>query len=92
VVGPTLAPVRAGERVKIDRQDAAKLARRYGAGDPDASVGARGRSRSVARAGADPRRQARSAASPQRLEKFRLRRSCQRPEDVKQNWTSKHMD
>jgi transposase len=33
VVAPSLVPVKAGDRVKTDRRDAAKLARSYGAGD-----------------------------------------------------------
>jgi transposase len=33
VVAPTLVPVKAGDRVKTDRRDAAKLARSYRAGD-----------------------------------------------------------
>ncbi len=33
VVAPTLAPVKAGDRVKTDRRDAVKLARCYRAGD-----------------------------------------------------------
>ena len=33
VVAPTLVPVKAGDRVKIDRRDALKLARSYRAGD-----------------------------------------------------------
>jgi transposase len=44
VVAPTLVPVKAGDRVKTDRRDAAKLARCHRAGDltgvwvPDASA------------------------------------------------------
>jgi transposase len=33
VVAPSLAPVKAGDRVKTDRRDAARLARSYRAGD-----------------------------------------------------------
>jgi transposase len=45
VIAPSLVPVKAGDRVKTDRRDAAKLARSYRAGDltavwvPDAAHG-----------------------------------------------------
>jgi transposase len=50
VVAPTLVPVKAGDRVKTDRQDALKLARNYRAGELTA-VGAGCGARSAAGAG-----------------------------------------
>ena len=40
VVAPTLVPTKAGDRVKTDRRDAAKLARCHRADDSDCGMGA----------------------------------------------------
>jgi transposase len=93
VVAPSLVPVKAGDRVKTDRRDAAKLARSYRAGDltpvwvPDAAHEAL---RDLVRAREDSREDQQRAR--QRLGKFLLRHGRQRPEDIKENWTNKHMD
>lgn len=93
VVAPTLVPVKAGDRVKTDRRDAAKLARSYRAGDltavwvPDADHEAL---RDLVRGREDAKQDQQRAR--QRLGKFLLRHGCQRPADIKQNWTQKHMD
>lgn len=92
VVAPTLTPVKAGDRVKTDRRDAAKLARCYRAGDltpvwvPDAAHEAL---RDLVRAREDAREDQQRAR--QRLGKFLLRHGWQRPKDIKENWTQKHM-
>jgi transposase len=93
VVAPSLVPVKAGDRVKTDRRDAAKLARSYRAGDltavwvPDAAHEA---VRDLVRAREDARQD--QARARQRLGKFLLRHGWRPPEDVKKNWTQKHMD
>jgi transposase len=93
VVAPSLVPVKAGDRVKTDRRDAAKLARSYRAGDltavwvPDAAHEAL---RDLVRAREDAREDQQRAR--QRLGKFLLRHGWQPPEDIKKNWTQKHMD
>ena len=93
VVAPSLIPVKPGERVKTDRRDAAKLARSYRAGDltpvwvPDADHEAL---RDLVRAREDAKQDQQRAR--QRLGKFLLRHGCRRPDDVKRNWTNKHMD
>jgi transposase len=93
VVAPSLVPVKAGDRVKTDRRDASKLARSYRAGDltpvwvPDAAHEAL---RDLVRAREDAREDQQRAR--QRLGKFLLRHGRQRPQEVKQNWTNKHMD
>lgn len=93
VVAPTLVPIKAGDRVKTDRRDAVKLARSYRAGDltavwvPDAEHEAL---RDLVRAREDAKQDQQRAR--QRLGKLLLRHGCQRPEDIKQNWTHKHMD
>jgi transposase len=93
VVAPSLVPVKAGDRVKTDRRDAAKLARSYRAGDltavwvPDAAHEAL---RDLVRAREDAREDQQRAR--QRLGKFLLRHGWQSPEDIKKNWTQKHMD
>jgi transposase len=92
VVAPTLTPVKAGDRVKTDRRDAAKLARSYRAGDltpvwvPDAAHEAL---RDLVRTREDAREDQQRAR--QRLGKFLLRHGWQRPKDIKENWTQKHM-
>jgi transposase len=93
VVAPTLVPVKAGDRVKTDRRDALKLARSHRAGDltpvwvPDPDHEAL---RDLVRAREDAKQDQQRAR--QRLGKFLLRHGKQRPQDIKQNWTGKHMD
>jgi transposase len=93
VVAPTLIPTKAGDRVKTDRRDAEKLARCYRAGDltpvwvPDAAHEAL---RDLVRAREDAKQDQQRAR--QRLGKFLLRHGWRPPEDVKKNWTKKHMD
>ncbi len=92
VIAPSLVPVKAGDRVKTDRRDAAKLARSYRSGDltpvwvPDAAHEAL---RDLIRAREDAREDQQRAR--QRLGKFLLRHGRQRPNDIKENWTQKHM-
>jgi transposase len=92
VVAPTLVPVKAGDRVKTDRRDAAKLARCYRAGDltavwvPDADHEAL---RDLVRAREDARQDQHRARH--RLGKFLLRHGRRPPENVKKNWTLKYM-
>jgi transposase len=92
VIAPTLVPVKAGDRVKTDRRDASKLARCYRAGDltavwvPDAAHEAL---RDLVRAREDAREDQQRAR--QRLGKFLLRHGWQPPQDIKKNWTQKHM-
>lgn len=92
VVAPTLVPVKAGDRVKTDRRDAAKLARCYRAGDltavwvPDAAHEAL---RDLVRAREDAKQDQHRAR--QRLGKFLLRHGQRPPETVKKNWTLKYM-
>lgn len=93
VVAPSLVPVKAGDRVKTDRRDAAKLARSYRAGDltpvwiPDAAHEAL---RDLVRAREDAREDQQRAR--QRLGKFLLRHGWHPPADIKKNWTQKHMN
>lgn len=93
VVAPTLIPSKAGDRVKTDRRDAEKLARCYRAGDltavwvPDAAHEAL---RDLVRAREDARQDQHRAR--QRLGKFLLRHGWRPPEDIKKNWTKKHLD
>jgi transposase len=93
VVAPTLIPTKAGDRVKTDRRDAEKLARCYRAGDltavwvPDAAHEAL---RDLVRAREDATQDQQRAR--QRLGKFLLRHGWRPPEDIKKNWTNKHMD
>ena len=93
VIAPSLVPVKAGDRVKTDRRDAAKLARSYRAGDltpvwvPDAAHEAL---RDLVRAREDAREDQQRAR--QRLGKFLLRHGCHPPQDIKKNWTQKHME
>lgn len=92
VVAPTLVPVKAGDRVKTDRRDAAKLARCYRAGDltavwvPDAAHEAL---RDLVRAREDAKQDQHRAR--QRLGKFLLRHGRRPPETVKKSWTLKYM-
>jgi len=92
VVAPTLVPVKAGDRVKTDRRDAAKLARCYRAGDltavwvPDADHEAL---RDLVRAREDARQDQHRARH--RLSKFLLRHGRRPPQDVKKGWTLKYM-
>jgi transposase len=92
VVAPSLVPVKAGDRVKTDRRDAAKLARSYRSGDltavwvPDAAQEAL---RDLVRAREDAREDQHRARH--RLGKFLLRHGWQPPAEVKKNWTQKHM-
>jgi transposase len=92
VVAPSLTPVKPGDRVKTDRRDALKLARNYRAGEltpvwvPDAAHEAL---RDLVRDREDAREDQQRAR--QRLGKFLLRHGWQRPKDIKENWTQKHM-
>lgn len=93
VVAPTLVPTKAGDRVKTDRRDAAKLARCYRAGDltpvwvPDPAHEAL---RDLVRTREDAKQDQQRAR--QRLGKFLLRHGWRPPEAIKRNWTNKHMD
>jgi transposase len=92
VIAPTLVPVKAGDRVKTDRRDAAKLARSYRAGDltpvwvPDADHEAL---RDLVRAREDARQDQHRARH--RLSKFLLRHDQRPPETIKKGWTLKYM-
>jgi transposase len=92
VIAPTLVPVKAGDRVKTDRRDAAKLARSYRAGDltpvwvPDADHEAL---RDLVRAREDARQDQHRARH--RLGKFLLRHDQRPPETIKKGWTLKYM-
>lgn len=93
VVAPTLVPVKGGDRVKTDRRDAEKLARCYRAGDLTAvrvPTPAHEAIRDLVRTREDAREDQHRAR--QRLGKFLLRHGWRPPEDVKKNWTAKHMD
>jgi transposase len=93
VIAPTLIPTKAGDRVKTNRRDAEKLARCYRAGDltpvwiPDAAHEA---IRDLVRTREDARQDQQRAR--QRLGKFLLRHGWKPPQDIKKNWTNKHMD
>jgi len=92
VVAPSLVPVKAGDRVKTDRRDAAKLARSYRAGDltpvwvPDAAHEAL---RDLVRAREDAKQDQQRAR--QRLGKFLLRHGLCPPDTVKKSWTQKYL-
>lgn len=92
VIAPTLTPTKPGDRVKTNRRDAEKLARCHRAGDltpvwvPDAAHEAL---RDLVRAREDARQDQHRAR--QRLGKFLLRHGWQRPKDIQQSWTQKHM-
>jgi len=92
VIAPSLVPTKAGDRVKTDRRDAAKLARSYRAGDltpvwvPDAAQEAL---RDLVRAREDARQD--QLRARHRLNKFLLRHDRRPPEAVKKSWTLKYM-
>jgi transposase len=92
VVAPTLVPVKAGDRVKTDRRDAAKLARCYRAGDltavwvPDVTHEAL---RDLVRARLAAKRD--QLRARHRLSKFLLRHGRRAPEGVAA-WTRKYLD
>lgn len=90
VIAPSLVPTKAGDRVKTDRKDAARLARCYRAGDltaiwvPDAATEALRdlvRAREVAKQD--------QLRARHRVSKFLLRHGCQRPEGMRA-WTGRH--
>lgn len=90
VIAPSLIPTKAGDRVKTDRKDAAKLARCYRAGDltavwvPDAATEAL---RDLVRAREVTKQD--QLRARHRVSKFLLRHGCQRPEGLRA-WTAKH--
>src|ERR1700704_4454507 len=92
VIAPTLAPVKAGDRIKTDRRDAMKLARNYRAGDltavwvPDATHEAL---RDLVRAREAAKRDQLRARN--RLTKFLLRHGKRPPEGVNP-WTLNYMN
>jgi transposase len=92
VVAPSLVPIKAGDKVKTDRRDAAKLARSYRAGDltavwvPDAAHEAL---RDLVRAREDAKQDQHRARH--RLSKFLLRHGRRPPQDVKKSWTLKYL-
>jgi transposase len=92
VVAPTLVPVKAGDRVKTDRRDAAKLAKCYRAGDltpvwvPDRAHEAL---RDLVRARLAARRD--QLRARHRLSKFLLRHGRRPPEEIGA-WTLKHLE
>ena len=92
VIAPSLVPVKAGDRVKTDRRDAAKLARSYRAGDltavwvPDAAHEAL---RDLVRAREDAKQD--QLRARHRLNKFLLRHGQCPPDTVKKSWTQKYM-
>lgn len=89
VVAPTLVPVRAGDRIKTDRRDAAKLARSVRSGDltpvwvPDAAHEAL---RDLVRAREAAKRD--QLRARHRRQKFLLRHGRRAPADVKA-WTQR---
>lgn len=90
VAPPSPVPGRAGDRVRTDRREAAKLARSYRAGErtpvwmPDAAHEAL---RDLVRARQDPRQDQLRARCP--LSRFLLRHGRRPPADVRQPWTLK---
>src|SRR6266481_1068739 len=90
VIAPSLIPTKAGDRVKTDRKDAAKLARCYRAGDltavwvPDAATEAL---RDLVRAREVTKQD--QLRGRHRVSKFLLRHGCPRPEGMRA-WTGKH--
>jgi transposase len=92
VVAPSLVPVKAGDRVKTDRRDAAKLARSYRAGDltpvwvPDAAHEAL---RDLVRTREDAKQD--QLRARHRLNKFLLRHDRRPPESIKKSWTLKYI-
>ncbi len=91
VVAPTLIPVKAGERVKTDRRDAAKLARLYRSGEltpawvPDKAHEAL---RDVVRAREAAKKD--QLRARHRLSKFLLRKGLRPSENLKV-WSGKYM-
>jgi transposase len=90
VIAPSLVPTKAGDRLKTDRKDAARLARCYRAGDltaiwvPDAATEALRdlvRAREVAKQD--------QLRARHRLSKFLLRHGRHRPEGMRA-WTGRH--
>jgi len=92
VIAPSLVPTKAGDRVKTDRRDAAKLARGYRAGEltavwvPDAAHEAL---RDLVRVREAARKDQMKARH--RLGKFLLRHGRRPPEGTKA-WTQKHRE
>jgi transposase len=92
VVAPTLVPVRAGDRVKTDKRDAAKLAQCYRAGEltpvwvPDAAHEAL---RDLVRAREAAKKD--QLRARHRLGKFLLRQGRHRPQGMK-SWTQRHRE
>ena len=90
VIAPGLISTKAGDRVKTDRRDAARLARCYRAGDhtavwvPDAATEA---SRDLVRAREVAKQD--QFRSRHRVSKFPLRHGCQRPDGIRAG-TLKH--
>lgn len=90
VIAPSLIPTKAGDRVKTDRKDAAKLARCSRAGDltpifvPDAATEAL---RDLVRAREGAKQD--HLRARHRLTKFLLRHGCHRPEGMRA-WTGRH--
>jgi transposase len=91
VVAPTLVPTKAGDRVKTDRRDAAKLARSYRAGDltavwvPDAGHEAL---RDLVRAREAAKKD--QLRARHRLGKFLLRHG-RRPSTAMTAWSQRHL-
>jgi transposase len=92
VIAPSLVPTKAGDRVKTDRRDAAKLARSHRSGDltavwvPDAAHEAL---RDLVRAREDTKQD--QLRARHRLGKFLLRHG-KRPEGSMKAWTGKYME
>lgn len=92
VIAPTLVPTKAGDRVKTDRRDAAKLARGYRSGDltpiwvPDAAHEAL---RDLMRTREDAKQD--QTRARHRLGKFLLRHG-KRPETTMKSWTVMYME
>jgi transposase len=90
VVAPTLVPVKAGDRVKTDRRDAARLARSFRSGDltpvwvPDPAHEAL---RDLVRAREAAKKDERRARH--RLQKFLLRHGHRPPAGIRA-WTERH--
>ena len=92
VVAPSLIPTKAGDRVKTDRRDAAKLARSHRSGDltavwvPEAAHEAL---RDLVRAREDGKQD--QLRARHRLGKFLLRHG-KRPDGSMKAWTGKYME
>lgn len=90
VIAPSLVPTKAGDRVKTDRKDAARLARCYRAGDltaiwvPDAATEAL---RDLVRAREVTKQD--QLRARHRVSKFLLRHGRHRPEGLRA-WTARH--